>query len=102
VTTWLSTSCRTQLRATDEPKTFSGRARREQLATGETVRKRTVEMAEELTPREAQIARLAWDGRASPEVSTQLFTGPRPAGWHPRTAQSSKPRPAEFRSRLPR
>ena len=39
----------------------------------------------ELTPREAQIARLAWDGPARPEISTQLFISPRLAGWHLRT-----------------
>jgi len=39
----------------------------------------------ELTPREAQIARLAWDGPARPEISTRLFIGPRLAGWHLRT-----------------
>jgi len=32
---------------------FAGRARRELLATGETVRKRTVETLDELTPQEA-------------------------------------------------
>jgi DNA-binding CsgD family transcriptional regulator len=60
----------------------NARARRELLATGETVRKRAVETAGELTPREAQITRLAWDGCASPEISTRLFIGPRTAGWH--------------------
>ena len=38
---------------------FAERARRELLATGETVRKRTVETRDELTAQEAQIARLA-------------------------------------------
>ena len=38
---------------------FAERARRELLATGETVRKRTAETRDELTPQEAQIARLA-------------------------------------------
>jgi hypothetical protein len=91
VTTWLSTSSRTQFRVIDGLKAFAGRARRELLATGETVRKRAVETAGELTPREAQITRLARDGPTNPENSTQLFTGPRPAGWHPRKAQSSTP-----------
>jgi len=48
---------------------FAERARRELLATGETVRKRTVETAVELTPQEAQIARLARDGLSNPEIS---------------------------------
>jgi hypothetical protein len=80
-----------QFRVIDGLKPLAGPARRELLATGGTVRKRTVETAEELTPRKAQIARLTWDGRASPEVSAQLFTGSRPAGWHLRMVQPSKP-----------
>ena len=32
-------------------------------ATGETVRKRTVETWDQLTPQEAQIAQLTWGGR---------------------------------------
>src|SRR5258708_4231215 len=80
-----------QFRVVDGLKAFAGRARRELLATGETVRRRAVETAGELTPRLAQIARLTWDGRASPEISTRLFIGPCPAGWHPGTVQSSNP-----------
>jgi hypothetical protein len=38
---------------------FAERARRELAATGETVRRRTVETTVELTPQEAQIAGLA-------------------------------------------
>jgi hypothetical protein len=38
---------------------FAERTRRELLATGATVRKRTVDTAEHLTAREALIARLA-------------------------------------------
>jgi hypothetical protein len=38
---------------------FADRARRELQATGETVRKRTVETVSELTAQEAYIARLA-------------------------------------------
>jgi hypothetical protein len=90
VTTWLTTSFRTQFRVVDGLKAFAGRARRGLLATGETVRRRAVETAGELTAREAQVARLAWDGRASPGISTRLFTGPRPAGWHPGKVRSSK------------
>jgi hypothetical protein len=45
---------------------FAERARRELLATGETVRKRTVEAADELTAQESQIARLARDGLFQP------------------------------------
>jgi DNA-binding CsgD family transcriptional regulator len=61
---------------------FAGRARRELLATGETVRKRTVDTADDLTAQEAQIARLARDGLSNPEISTQLFISPRTVEWH--------------------
>jgi hypothetical protein len=43
-------------------KAFAGRTERELLATGEHVRKRSVETRDELTTQEAQIARLARDG----------------------------------------
>ena len=91
MTTWLTTSSRAQFRVVDGLKAFAGRARRELLATRETARRRAVETAGEPTPREAQITRLARDGRASPEISTRLFIGPRPAGWHRGKVQSSKP-----------
>ena len=61
---------------------FAERARRELLATGETVRKRTVETLDELTPQEAQIARLAADGHTNPEIGAQLFLSPRTVEWH--------------------
>jgi hypothetical protein len=91
VTTCPNTSFRRQVRVIDGLKAFAERAGRELLATGQTVRKRTVETAGELTSRMAQIARLARDGPASPDIGTRLLIGPRPAGWHPRTVQSSKP-----------
>ena len=61
---------------------FAERARKELAATGETARKRTVETANELTAQEAQIARLARNGRSNPEISTQLFISPRTVEWH--------------------
>jgi DNA-binding CsgD family transcriptional regulator len=61
---------------------FAERARRELLATGETVRTRSVETRDELTPQETQIARLASDGRTNPEIGTQLFISPRTVEWH--------------------
>ena len=61
---------------------FAERARRELLATGETVRKRTVETLDELTPQEAQVARLAADGETNPEIGAQLFLSPRTVEWH--------------------
>jgi DNA-binding CsgD family transcriptional regulator len=61
---------------------FAERARRELAATGETVRKRTAETRDELTPQEEQIARLARDGHTSPEIGAQLFISPRTVEWH--------------------
>jgi len=61
---------------------FAERARGELLATGETVRKRTVESHEVLTAQEAMVARLAAQGRTNPEIGTQLFISPRTAEYH--------------------
>jgi len=61
---------------------FADRARRELLATGETVRKRTVETLAGLTTQEAQIAKLAREGRTNQEIGTQLFISPRTVEWH--------------------
>jgi DNA-binding CsgD family transcriptional regulator len=61
---------------------FAERARRELLATGETVRKRTVETVGELTAQEAEIARLAADGQTNPEIGAKLFLSPRTVEWH--------------------
>jgi DNA-binding CsgD family transcriptional regulator len=61
---------------------FAERARRELMATGEKVRKRSVVAVEEFTPQEVQIARLAGDGRTNPEIGTQLFLSPRTVEWH--------------------
>ena len=61
---------------------FTERARRELIATGETVRKRSVETVTTLTPQEALIARLARDGRTNPEIGAQLFLSGRTVEWH--------------------
>jgi ATP/maltotriose-dependent transcriptional regulator MalT len=61
---------------------FAERARRERLATGESIRKRRTEIANELTPQEAQIARLARAGLTNPEIGGQLFLSPRTVEWH--------------------
>ena len=61
---------------------FEERARRELVATGETVRKRTVETSNDLTPHETQIARLACEGLSNPEIGARLFISPRTVEWH--------------------
>ena len=61
---------------------FAERARRELLATGDTVRKRTVQTASELTAQEAHIARLAVDGRTNAEIGAQLYLSTRTVEWH--------------------
>jgi DNA-binding CsgD family transcriptional regulator len=61
---------------------FAERARRELLATGETVRKRRADTLDELTAQEAQVARLARDGQTNPEIGAQLFMSPRTVEWH--------------------
>src|SRR6516164_6892289 len=79
---------REQLRAAHEmfghmgAAAFAERARRELSATGETVRKRTVETVDELTTQEAQVARLAARGRTNPEIAAQLFLSPRTVEYH--------------------
>jgi DNA-binding CsgD family transcriptional regulator len=61
---------------------FAERTRRELLATGETVRDRGVEARDELTAQEAQIARLAGEGKTNPEIGAELFISPRTVEWH--------------------
>jgi DNA-binding CsgD family transcriptional regulator len=61
---------------------FAERARRELLATGETVRRRRTEMLDQLTPQEAQIGRLAAGGNTNAEIAAMLFISPRTVEWH--------------------
>ena len=79
---------RTQLRTAHEAliamgvEAFADRARRELAATGETLRKRTVETPGELTAQEAHIARLAEEGLTSREIAAALYLSPRTVEWH--------------------
>jgi DNA-binding CsgD family transcriptional regulator len=61
---------------------FADRARRELLATGETVRKPTVETVSGLTAQEAHVAQLAADGRTNSEIGAQLLLSARTVEWH--------------------
>jgi DNA-binding CsgD family transcriptional regulator len=61
---------------------FAERTRRELVATGETVRKRVAGTLDQLTPQEAQIARLAREGRTNPEIGAELFISPRTVEYH--------------------
>ena len=79
---------RAQLRAAYEAlsamgvEAFADRARRELLATGETVRKRAVETYQDLTAQEAHIARLVGEGLTTPEIAAALYLSPRTVDWH--------------------
>jgi DNA-binding CsgD family transcriptional regulator len=63
-------------------RAFAERARLELAATGETLRRRTFESFDALTPQEAHIARFAADGQTNAEIGTQLFVSPRTVEWH--------------------
>jgi len=61
---------------------FAARARRELLATGETVRRRTPGTDRDLTPQEMQVAMHARDGRTNKEIGAELFLSARTVEWH--------------------
>jgi DNA-binding CsgD family transcriptional regulator len=61
---------------------FAERTQHELLATGATVRKRTDDTRDDLTPQEEHIARLAIEGRTNPEIGAELFISPRTVEWH--------------------
>jgi DNA-binding CsgD family transcriptional regulator len=61
---------------------FASRARSELLATGERVRKRSVETGNDLTPQEAQIALLASRGATNLEIAAKLFLSASTVDYH--------------------
>jgi DNA-binding CsgD family transcriptional regulator len=61
---------------------FSGRAERELLATGERVRKRSVDTRDDLTPQEAQIARLAREGLSNRDIGARLIISQHTVAYH--------------------
>ena len=61
---------------------FAERARCELAATGETVRRRTVETMLDLTAQEAHIAHLARERLTNPEIGARLFLSTRTVEWH--------------------
>jgi DNA-binding CsgD family transcriptional regulator len=61
---------------------FAARAERELLATGERVRKATIETRDELTAQETQVARLARDGLSNAEIGARLFISQHTVAYH--------------------
>jgi DNA-binding CsgD family transcriptional regulator len=61
---------------------FADRARRELLATGETIQARAPATRDQLTAQESQIAQLAREGLSNPEIGARLFISPRTVQYH--------------------
>jgi DNA-binding CsgD family transcriptional regulator len=61
---------------------FAERVARELRATGERARKRSEPTTFQLTPQQAQVARLASQGYSNPEIAAQLFLSPKTVEYH--------------------
>jgi DNA-binding CsgD family transcriptional regulator len=61
---------------------FAERARVELKATGERARKRTPQTRDDLTPQEAQIARLAAEGETNQQIASQIFISASTVDYH--------------------
>jgi DNA-binding NarL/FixJ family response regulator len=68
----------------DDIEACTERSRREPVATGETVRKRTVEALIERIAQESQIAHLAGAGHTNAEVGAQMCVSLGTVEWHVR------------------
>jgi DNA-binding CsgD family transcriptional regulator len=67
---------------------FAARSERELSATGERARKRSVETRDDLTPQEAQVARLARDGLSNAEIGARIFVSQTTVAYHLRNVFS--------------
>ena len=61
---------------------FADRTRKELVATGERVIEQQIEVRDDLTAQERQIAEMARDGLSNPEIGARLFLSPRTVEWH--------------------
>ena len=61
---------------------FAERARVELQATGEHARRRAVDTLDQLTPQEAQVARLVTQGHTNRDIAAQLFISPSTVEYH--------------------